>query len=57
MESINRWMAPFLLRHGRGKLPVRIVPKDNALPFLVEEAIEGRVDLIDVTHASLTFNN
>jgi hypothetical protein len=29
---------------------VRIVPKDNAVPFLVEEASESRVNLFEVTH-------
>ena len=31
---------------------VGIVPEDDALPFLVEEAFQGRVDLVEVAHSS-----
>jgi hypothetical protein len=33
---------------------VRVVQEDDALPFLVEEAIEGRVDLIQIAHRRVT---
>ena len=34
------------------ELPVGIVPEDDPLPFLVEEAFQGRVDLVQVAHSS-----
>lgn len=44
----------FQERHGHEELAVGIVPKYNALPFLVEETFERRVDLIQVAHSLLT---
>jgi len=32
------------------ELLLGIVPKDNALPFLVEEPFQRRVDLVQVAH-------
>ncbi len=44
----------FQERHGREQLLVRIVPKCNAVPFLVDETFERRVDLTPVAHSLLT---
>ena len=34
------------------ELPVGVVPEDDALPLLVEEAFQRRVDLVQVAHSS-----
>lgn len=44
----------FQERHGREQLLVRIVPKCNAVPLLVDETFERRVDLTRVAHSLLT---
>ena len=44
----------FRERHGHEQLLVRIVPKYNAVPFLVDETFERRADLTQVAHSLLT---
>jgi hypothetical protein len=44
----------FQERHGHEQLLVRIVPKYNAVPFLVDETFERDADLTQVAHSLLT---
>jgi hypothetical protein len=41
----------FQKRHGHEQFQGRIVPKYNAVPFLVDETFERRADLTQVAHS------